>query len=135
MTGVRMDASIADRLRSLGVSLVYLFGSVAEGMAHDQSDLDIGIVLADCRRLQSDSFAVYNELYDILTDAFPLSEIDIVFLQAAGLEVCFDAIRHGRLLFASSVDARYGFEERTMILYADFKPLLESFNDAVLERI
>ena len=135
MIGIGIDVSVANRLRSLGVSLVYLFGSVAEGTAHDQSDLDIGIVLEDYRRLQSDSFAVYNELYDILTDAFPLSNIDIVFLQAAGLEVCFDAIKHGRLLFASSADARYGFEEKIMILYADFKPLLNSFNDAVLERI
>jgi predicted nucleotidyltransferase len=135
MKDMKLDEKSINRLRSLGVSLVYLFGSVAEGTAHELSDLDIGVVLEDRSRPQMGSFALYNELYDILTDAFPPREIDIVFLQAAGLEVCCDAIRHGCLLFESSAGARYDFEERTMILYADFKPLLESFNDAVLGRI
>ena len=130
-----IDAAASERLQTLGVSLVYLFGSVAEGSAHDLSDLDIGIVMQDPGRLKGESFTLYNELYDILTDVFSPREIDIVFLQAAGLEVCSDAIRHGRLLFAPSTDARYEFEERTMILYADFKPLLDRFNQAVLERI
>jgi len=53
----------------------------------------------------------------------------------AGLELCFDAISHGRLLFASSSDARYAFEEKVLILYADFRPILEEFNAAVIERI
>ncbi len=114
---------------------MYLFGSVAEGYANSVSDLDFGIVFRDSGKVSSDSFAVYNELYDILTDAFLVGAIDIVFLQLAGLEVCSDAIRHGRLLFASSEDARYEFEERVMILYADFKPLLDNFNEAVLQRI
>jgi predicted nucleotidyltransferase len=123
------------RLESSGVDLLYLFGSVPEGYAHPLSDVDFGIVLRDACRLERESFSVYNELYDILTDAFPNTRVDIVFLQRAGLEVCWDAIRHGRLLFASSVDARYKFEERIMILYADFKPLLDEFDDAVLQRI
>ena len=135
MAEITIDDSATERLKSLGVSLLYVFGSVAEGTAHDLSDLDIGVVLENRGGHQTDSFVLYNDLYDILTDAFPLSEIDIVFLQAAGLEVCFDAITHGYVLYASSADARYSFEEKTAILYADFKPLLESFNDAVLERI
>ena len=135
MAEIQIDARTAYRFRSLGVTLVYVFGSVAEGTAHDLSDLDIGVVLEDPGRLQRDSFALYNELYDILTDAFPDTALDIALLQAAGLEVCLDVIMHGRLLFASSADARYGFEERSTILYADFKPLLDSFNEAVLERI
>jgi len=114
---------------------MYLFGSVPEGHAHSLSDLDFGVVLRDLEKLHSDSFAVYIELYDILTDAFPNTAIDIVFLQAAGLELCSDAIRHGKLLFAASADARYEFEERIMILYADFKPHLDNFNEAVLKRI
>jgi predicted nucleotidyltransferase len=135
MINLEIAHQTGDRLKSVGVELVYLFGSVAEGCAHPLSDLDFGIVFRDPGKVNADSFAVYNELYDILTDAFPDTTIDIVFLQVAGLEVCSDAIRHGRLLFASSEDARYEFEERVMILYADFKPLLDDFNDAVLQRI
>ncbi|MBZ5497831.1 MAG: nucleotidyltransferase domain-containing protein [Acidobacteriia bacterium] len=114
---------------------MYVFGSVAEGCAHPLSDLDFGIVFRDLRKVSADSFVAYNQLYDLLTDAFPDTIMDIVFLQLAGLEICSDAIRHGRLLFASSEDARYEFEERVMILYADFKPHLDNFNEAVLQRI
>ncbi len=135
MKDIQIDVPTSERLQDSGVSVAYLFGSVAEGTAHDLSDIDIGIVLQHPRRLEEGSFDLYNELYDILTDAFPSREIDIVFLQAAGLEVCAYAIKNGRLLFASSADARYQFEEKTTILYADFKPLLDRFNRAVLERI
>jgi predicted nucleotidyltransferase len=135
MKNLEIALQTGERLKSAGVELVYLFGSVAEGYAHSLSDLDFGIVFRDSGKISSDSFAVYNELYDILSDAFPGRAIDIVFLQLAGLEVCSDAIRHGRLLFASSEDARFEFEERVMILYADFKPLLDNFNEAVLQRI
>ena len=135
MQDIGIDRPTSDRLQSLGVSLMYLFGSVAEGTAHDLSDLDIGIVLQDPGRLEEDSFDLHGQLYDILTDVFFLREIDIVFLQAAGLEVCSDVISHGRLLFAASADARYEFEEKVTILYADFKPFRDRFNQAVLERI
>lgn len=135
MKNLEIARHTGDRLKSAGVELVYLFGSVAEGCAHSLSDLDFGIVFRDLGKVNADSFAVYNELYDILTDAFPDTAVDIVFLQVAGLEVCSDAIGHGRLLFASSEDARYEFEERVMILYADFKPHLDRFNEAVLQRI
>jgi predicted nucleotidyltransferase len=123
------------RLKSAGVDLLYLFGSVAEGCAHSLSDCDFGVVLKDPGKLHADSFTVYSELYDILTDAFPDTAIDVVFLQTAGLEVCSDAISHGKLLYASAPDARCEFEERIMIMYADFKPILNDFNDAVLQRI
>ncbi|MGD0310359.1 MAG: nucleotidyltransferase domain-containing protein [Acidobacteriota bacterium] len=135
MKNLEIALHTAGRLKSAGAELVYLFGSVAEGCAHPLSDLDFGIVFRDPGKASSNSFAVYNELYDILTDAFPGTAVDIVFLQMAGLEVCSDAIGHGRLLFASSEDARYEFEERVMILYADFKPHLDNFNEAVLQRI
>jgi predicted nucleotidyltransferase len=135
MKNLEIALDTAERLKSAGVDLVYLFGSVAEGLAHSLSDIDFGIVLREQGRLHSDSFAVYGELYDILTDAFPNMTMDIVFLQMAGLEVCSDAIGHGKILFAATADARCEFEERIMILYADFKPLLDDFNDAVLQRI
>jgi predicted nucleotidyltransferase len=131
----QLEQQTIEELRALGVGLLYLFGSVAEGTYHGLSDIDIGIVLEDPKPLDENSFELYNRLYDILTDAFHQGDVDIIFLQAAGLEVCCDAIRHGHLLFAASSQARYEFEERVTILYADFKQLLDEFNKAVLERI
>ena len=135
MDETSLDQQEVGKLQSLGVSLVYLFGSVAEGTDHGLSDLDLGVVFDQASRLGPDNSSLYNSLYDIFTDGFPDRNIDIVFLDNAGLELCFDAISHGRLLFASSSDARYAFEEKVLILYADFRPILEEFDAAVLERI
>lgn len=124
-----------DRLKAMGIELVYLFGSYAEGVNHPLSDVDIGIVFAENFTVPEDLQAIYNQLYDIFTDVFPEKNVDIVFLQRAGLELSFDAIAHGKVLFESSEGKRFDFEERITILYADFKPLLDEFNQAVINRI
>ena len=135
MDNASLDPQVVGKLEALGVSLVYLFGSVAEGTDHGLSDMDLGVVFDQASRLGPDNSSLYNSLYDIFTDGFPDRNIDIVFLDNAGLELCFDAISHGRLLFASSSDARYSFEEKVLILHADFRPILEEFNAGVLEKI
>jgi len=123
------------RLQKLRVGLVYLFGSYAEGKNQTLSDVDIGVIFLDELSLRGDCSKIYNELYDVFTDVFPDKSVDIIFLQKAGLELCFDAVVHGEILYESSREARFEFEERISILYADFKPLLDEFNRAILNRI
>ena len=123
------------RLQKLQVSLVYLFGSHAEGKDQPLSDFDIGVVFLQDISYERDCRKIYHELYDIFSDIFPCKNIDIVFLQKAGLELCMDVIQHGRILFEHSKDRRMEFEERITLLYADFKPLLNEFDRAVLDRI
>jgi predicted nucleotidyltransferase len=130
----RLTPKQRERLQAFGVELVYLFGSYAEGKTSPMSDIDIGIVLSADRASSADLSGLYNELYDLFTDVFPEESVDIVFLQRAGLEISFDAISHGTLLFESSEGKRFEYEEKTLILYADFKPLLDEFNYAVLNR-
>lgn len=127
-----------DKLRELKVALVYLFGSQAEGTAGPSSDIDVGVVFADPKIARGDTLDIYNKLYDILTDVFDMSNfrtLDIVFLERASLELRFDAISHGLVLFEISSEFRADFEERTEALYRDFKPLLNEFDRAILERI
>ena len=125
-------------LKRLGVEVVYLFGSQAEGVAGKASDIDIGIVLKNPIPKQKPATDLYNALFHILHDCFDMSNfrtMDIVFLQRASLELQFDVIRHGKVLFESSSDVRMNFEERVATLYRDFKPILKQFNNAILERI
>ena len=127
-----------DALLKLGVGAVYLFGSHAEGVAGEGSDIDVGVVMKDPRAHRSKITPLYEKLYNILSDVFDMSNfrtIDIVFLERASLELCFDAITHGKVLFESSSDFRLDFEERVAAKYRDFKPLLEMFNQAVLARV
>jgi predicted nucleotidyltransferase len=120
--------------QQLGISLVYLFGSYAEGRSLPLSDIDIGIVFFDESSLNKGRSLIYNKLYDIFTDVFVGEEVDIVFLQKATLELRFDVIKHGRILYAASIADKLDFEEKTMLFYADFKPLLVEFNQSILNR-
>lgn len=126
------------KLEALGIGIVYLFGSHAEGVAGPTSDIDIGVVLRNPSMAPGDISALYSDLYDIFTDCFDMSNfrtIDIVLLQRASLELRFDVVTHGIVLYEYSSDFRSEFEEQTAALYRDFKPILEQFNDAILERI
>lgn len=127
-----------EKLKALQVGLLYLFGSRAEGIAGPSSDIDVGLVFADPKIVQGNTTKIYGELFDIFSDVFDMSNfrtIDIVFLERATLELRFDAISHGVVLFEISPDFRLTFEERTEALYRDFKPVLDGFNRAVLERV
>ncbi len=122
-------------LKHLKVGLVYLFGSHAEGVAGKLSDVDIGVVFSDPRVSSRDTLEVYNILFDIFSLALDTENVDIVFLERAFLELRFDVISHGKILFMESDDFRYDFEHRTTMLYADFKPVLNNFDNAVLSRL
>lgn len=128
----------ADKLKELNVGLVYLFGSEADGTAGPLSDVDIGVVFTDPKIARGNTLEIYNELYNILTDHFDMSNfrnMDIVFLERASLELNFDVIAHGIPLFEISQDFRMNFEERIATLYRDFLPILKANNDAVLAKI
>lgn len=124
-----------DRLKKLQVGLVYLFGSYAEERAGKLSDIDIGIVFTDSRIAKGNTLSIYNELYDIFSDIFKTGNLDLVLLERASLELNFDAIKYGKVIFESSAEFKDDFEHRISMLYADFKPLLNNFDKAVLARI
>ena len=125
------------RLKRAKVEIVYLFGSYAEGTYTLRSDIDLGIVFGDFEVVNGNSFLIYDEIYRILYDVFPGNQekMDIVLLERASLELQFDAITHGKVVYGASSDLRLEYEERVLSLYADFYPILEEANQAVLERI
>lgn len=127
-----------EKMKELQVGLVYLFGSYAEGVAGPGSDIDVGVVVADKTLVKGSITEIYDKLFDIFTDVFDMSNfktIDIVFLDRAPLELCFDVISHGTVLYELSTEFRVDFEERIEALYRDFYPILQEFNRAVLARI
>ncbi len=131
----KLNQSHINHLKKLNVSIVYLFGSYAEKKNHSLSDVDIGIVFNDKVNTTQDMSNIYNELYNIFTDVFKEENIDIVFLQRTGLELKFDVITHGEVIFEESYDERLNFEEKVALLYADFKPVLEEFDKTILNMI
>jgi len=134
---MKLQAQHSAKLNELNVGVVYLFGSYAEQSQHPLSDLDLGIVMRDPRILKGNSFSLHAALYDIFTDVFSGfdDKLDIVFLDHATLELQFDVIRHGKVLYECSQDFRLEYEDRVQMLYMDFYPLLQEMNRAVLEKI
>ena len=123
------------RLKRLKVGLVYLFGSYAEGLAGKLSDIDIGIVFTDPMIARGNTLTVYNELYDIFSDVFESGNLDIILLERSPLELNFDVISHGKVIFEILPDFRFDFEHRTNMLYADYKPILNDFDKTVLSQL
>ncbi len=134
MQNIDLPRKIEDKLKNLGIMLVYMFGSVAESIDRPGSDLDIGVVF-EPGELRTNLNQAHGQVYDVFTEIFPGRNLDIVFLQRANLELCFDVISHGKVVFQTSEAARLDFEERISLLYADFHPIMQEFNRAVLERI
>ena len=128
----------AEKLQTLEVALVYLFGSHAEGVAGPGSDIDVAVAMTDPRVVQGGTMELYNNLFNMFSDIFDMSDfknMDIVFLDKAPLELCFDVITHGKVLYEISPEFRLGFEDRIETRYRDFYPLLQEFNKAILERM
>jgi predicted nucleotidyltransferase len=127
-----------DKLKALNIAVVYLFGSYAEGIAGKASDIDIGVVFPNSEGIVKNSGEIYQQLYDIFTDVFNVSEskiIDIVFMNRVGLELRFDIISHGKVLYESSSNFRMEYEERISALYRDFKPIQNEMDRTILSRV
>ena len=116
---------------------VYLFGSRAQGMESPVSDYDYAVLMAQKGYQKGDK--TYLKLYDILSEISPRTlendVIDIVFLKDATLELKFHVIRYGRVLYDADPKARADFESQTTLLYCDYRPLLDEFDQAILKSL
>jgi len=122
-----MRENVKTKLKELGVSIIYLFGSRAGGTSTPMSDMDIGVVLKGEMTLY-DSRTLYNDLYDLFSGLYPLVELDIVFLQSAPLTLQYHAIREGKVLYEENPQLTADYEAYVISMYLDFKPVLEYFD-------
>lgn len=129
-----MKKAFKRKLEELGVAIVYLFGSSTTRNRRKDSDIDLGIVFKVGLH-RKNSLEIYPELYNIFSELYPTKEIDIVFLEDAPLSLQFEAIKYGKVIFESDTNTRLNYEEKIMLLYADFLPLQEEIEKVILERI
>ena len=120
-----------------GIASLYLFGSQAVGAACPMSDFDFGILLEGYKPLPR---LKQNALYDGLLEMFEskinrVCNIDIVFLREVSLQLQFQVINDGKVLYEGDPKARADYHEKIIEAYADFLPYQRIFEQATLARI
>lgn len=95
-----------------GVVAVYLFGSIAQGVATESSDLDVA-VLARARLSPELRFDVQEELATLLE-----RDVDLVDLAGASTVMTMQVISRGQLLYDDESGSRGQFEDLAFSAYA-----------------
>ena len=109
-----------------GVAVVYLFGSHAEGVAMEGSDVDLGVVFFEPPS-DEDWWERWHRLADDLEPLVPSHELDIILLQRAPVLLQWQAISKGKVLYCADEESRLKFEERVIGEWLDFSEWLEGF--------
>jgi len=128
-----MKKECKDKLKRLGILIVYLFGSRITGGGNKLSDIDIGVVLKDLPS-NGDTRVLYNALYKLFSELYPNSKIDIVFLQKSPLSLQYSAIKDGKVLFEEDPVLTADYEYGVVNQYLDFRPVLDFFDQVGMER-
>ncbi len=114
------------------VIAAYLFGSLAQGRARPQSDIDVAILL-----VPMDSGAAFDRRLRLMEQLRPYAdrEVSVVVLNIAPPILQNQVLRHGRLLYERDRLARVEFEVRAGQVYADLKPMYDFHTRDLLSKI
>jgi predicted nucleotidyltransferase len=108
-----------------GVVSAYLFGSVADGRAHRESDLDIGVFL-DWAIYPGigERFEARLHLTGVLGAATRRNDVDVVILNDAPPQLARAIVTRGRRVFCADPAADHAFVRTTLLRAADLEPFL-----------
>lgn len=111
------------------VQAAYLFGSVAQGRARKDSDIDLALVPR--------SPGLEDRRLDILAAfaAAGLDNVDLVILRNHDLVLRYEAIRPNVLVYARPDFVHGDYYSRTIREYLDFLPILEEQRKAYKKRL
>jgi predicted nucleotidyltransferase len=120
----------------LGVASVYLFGSHAEGRAHRESDVDVGVLLDwDRHPALRDRFEMQVRLGSDLISALGCNEVDVVILNDAppllGRKIIYDGLR----VYLDDPAADHAYVRDVQIRAADLEPWLNRLRKRRLEAL
>lgn len=104
------------------ICLVYLFGSQVTGNVGPLSDIDLGVLVEH----ESMNMELQSHLAHAFVKAFGTERIDLVMLNIAPIELAFNVIAQGRLLYKRSQAEKVEYEATVMSLYYDYLPILRT---------
>lgn len=98
--------------------LVILFGSVAKGRTHEESDIDLGFLF--------DSPIDIIELTNQVTRALKTDRVDVVDLRRASPLLRYEAARKGQVLYEREAGEFMQFLSLSYRMYVDTKKLRDA---------
>jgi uncharacterized protein len=107
-----------------GIVVAYVFGSVAEGRAHAESDIDVGVLLD--RQVYPDERARFEAQIELRTHLSPASvgrEVDVVVVNDAS-PVLGRRIVRGEQVYCADAEAVHAFRRDVQLRAADLDPFL-----------
>ena len=119
------------KLAELGVVLCYLHGSVAKGIARDDSDIDIAVLFD---RMPDDVIGATGALIQALAGLAQGRELDIAILNEASPLLKQIVASTGKLLYARSTEDELRFQIRAMHEYEDSRHIVRLGQEIAMKR-
>ncbi|KAF5411867.1 MAG: hypothetical protein C5S47_02740 [Candidatus Methanogasteraceae archaeon] len=108
------------------VIAAYLYGSAAQGRMWEDSDIDVGILLAD--DAVTDHRYVVRMAREIQSRCRLDMEVDLRVLNRRPIRFLNQVMRYGKLVFVRDEKKRVEFETGVLKEYLDFKPFLREYD-------
>lgn len=119
-----------------GVVSAYLFGSHAEGRAHRESDVDIGVLLDREKYPTSrDRFDARIDLIGALGGVLERNDVDLVILNDAPPELGARIVTEGKQIVCADSEMNRAYVRDIQLRAADLRPFLERMRRIKLEAI
>lgn len=120
--------------RHPNIQAAYIFGSVAQGRARPDSDIDVAVLLG--RRLPDARALRYRlTLAGELGAALHRNDVQLVILNAAPPLLAHRVLSRGVLVFQRSRAARVRFHVATARRYADMVPTMERYVECLKQHV
>jgi predicted nucleotidyltransferase len=123
-----------EELPDLGIASAYLFGSHAEGRAHRESDVDVGVLLRwDRHPTSSGRFDMRIRLGSDLIRVTSCNEVDVVILNDAPPLLGRKIVQDGVRLFVGDPETDHAYVRDVQIRAADVQIWLNRWRRFRLE--
>ncbi|MCF8012174.1 MAG: nucleotidyltransferase domain-containing protein [Clostridiales bacterium] len=121
-------------LQKYKVNTIYLFGSRSEGTSYTTSDYDFAFLFKNFNQKKHNHSLAVNIQMKIEEILAPVP-VDVVFLQNTPVELRFQIIKYGKIMYCSDENFRTDFEDITIRDYLDFKPFIDEYRRELEESI
>lgn len=119
-----------------GLVSAYLFGSVARGTEHRESDVDVSILLDRSRHAdRADRSALRIDLTSDLIHVLGRNAVDVVILNDAPPELGRRIVTQGERVHCGDAEADHAFVRDVQLRAADLVPFLRRMRRIKLETL